>query len=87
MKTLKNIFLFFFLNLFFVAFLSMSEVKGQCAMCSLNAENGTQHGNTVGKGLNKGVLFLLGMPFFFATGAGVLWYAKFRKKEDRSSIL
>lgn len=59
----------------------------QCAMCSLNAENSTQNGNTQGKGLNNGILFLLGMPFLIGAGVGILWYTKFRKKEEKSSLL
>lgn len=59
-------------------FLSMGEASGQCAMCSLNAENSTKEGNTQGKGLNDGILFLLAMPFLIGAGVGILWYKKFR---------
>lgn len=58
----------------------------QCAMCSLNAENSTQEGNTQGKGLNKGILFLLAMPFLIGGGIGILWYKKYRTKTERSSV-
>lgn len=66
---------------------SYSEARGQCAMCSLNAENSTQNGNTQGKGLNNGILFLLAMPFLIGTGVAVLWYKKYRHKEEKSPIL
>lgn len=58
----------------------------QCAMCSLNAENSTQNGNTQGKGLNNGILFLLGMPFLIGGGIGFLWYKKYRTKSDKPSV-
>lgn len=87
MKTLKSFLLIAALAVVFSVGLSYTEAKGQCAMCSLNAENSTKNGNTVGKGLNKGVLFLLGMPFFIVTGAGVLWYTKFKKKEEKTPVL
>ena len=61
--------------------------NAQCAMCSMNEENSTQHGNSQGKGLNNGILFLLGMPFIIGAAVGVLWYTKFRKKEEKPSIL
>lgn len=64
-----------------------SQAEAQCAMCSLNAENSTQHGNTQGKGLNNGILFLLAMPFIIGGGVGILWYVKFRKKEEKPSVL
>lgn len=60
---------------------------GQCAMCSLNAENSTQHGNTQGKGLNNGILFLLGAPFLIGAGVGILWYKKYRTKSPRPAVL
>jgi len=49
-------------------------------MCTLNAEQSTQDGNTQGKGLNKGILFLLGMPYLAVGAIGYLWYKKYRKK-------
>lgn len=67
--------------------LNTSSVYAQCAMCSLNAENGTQHGNTVGNGLNNGIYFLLAMPFLIGAGIGVLWYKKFRLKEEKYTSL
>ncbi len=58
----------------------------QCAMCSLNAENSTQEGNTQGKGLNDGILFLLAMPFLIAGGIGFLWYKKFRTPNSKNNL-
>jgi len=58
-----------------------SGVHAQCAMCSLTAENATENGNTQGKGLNKGILFLLAIPYLAAVGVGVLWYKKYRGKK------
>ncbi|WP_236537131.1 hypothetical protein [Sphingobacterium composti Ten et al. 2007 non Yoo et al. 2007] len=63
-----------------------SVAQAQCAMCSLNAENSTQNGNSQGKGLNDGILFLLAMPFLIGGGVAFLWYKKFRHKETKSPI-
>ena len=62
-----------------------TNVVGQCAMCSLNAENSTQNGNEQGKGLNDGILFLLAMPFLIGGGVAILWYNKFRAKEENKA--
>ena len=62
-----------------------TAVEAQCAMCSLNAENGTQHGNEQGKGLNDGIFFLLAMPFLIGGGIAILWYKKFRNKEEKKA--
>lgn len=57
------------------------RADAQCAMCTLTAENATQNGNNQGKGLNKGILFLLAIPYLAAVGVGVLWYKKYRSKK------
>ncbi|WP_156138126.1 hypothetical protein [Sphingobacterium sp. T2] len=56
-------------------------------MCSLNAENSTQHGNTQGKGLNNGILFLLSMPFLVGGSVAILWYKKYRQQEAKPPVL
>jgi len=58
-----------------------SYVQAQCAMCTMTAENATENGNTQGKGLNKGILFLLAIPYLAAAGVGILWYKKYRGKK------
>ncbi len=57
------------------------DVQAQCAMCTLTAENATENGNTQGKGLNKGILFLLAVPYLATVGVGVLWYKRYRSKK------
>ena len=57
------------------------RADAQCAMCTLTAENATQNGNNQGKGLNKGILFLLAIPYLAAVGVGVLWYKRYRSKK------
>lgn len=86
MKLFKTI----LFSMFFCLTLNLlvpNNVQAQCAMCSLNAENGTQHGNTQGKGLNDGIIFLLAMPFLVGGIVAVVWYKKFRKVEEKSPIL
>jgi len=54
----------------------------QCAMCSLTAQNATENGNQQGKGLNRGIMFLLVIPYLATAGIGILWYTKFRAKKS-----
>lgn len=49
-------------------------------MCTVNAEQSVKNGNTQGKGLNSGILYLLAIPYLMISGIGVLWYLKYRKK-------
>ncbi len=70
----------FFVALFFSLLITSSEVQAQCAMCTLNAENSVKNGNTQGKGLNNGILYLLAAPYLAIAGVGYVWYKKYRRK-------
>lgn len=50
----------------------------QCAMCVTALE---QNGGQLAAGFNKGILFLLGMPYFVFTAIGVSWYMKHRRRQ------
>ncbi|MGK6351038.1 hypothetical protein [Parapedobacter sp. DT-150] len=80
MNTIKR-----FLGVWMMVFALLAAMpdtaRSQCAMCTLTAENATENGNTQGKGLNKGILFLLAIPYLAALGIGVLWYKKYRGKK------
>lgn len=66
------------------AFAVSNTASAQCAMCSVNAEQGTKNGNTQGKGLNTGILYLLAIPYVLITGVGVLWYLRYRKNATQT---
>jgi hypothetical protein len=83
MRSLKIILIGFLLIL---STLSSSEVSAQCSMCTLNAENSVQNGNTEGKGLNNGILYLLAAPYLAIAGVGFLWYKKYRRKNVSMNI-
>jgi hypothetical protein len=70
----------FILFLLVFTFAVRPSVNAQCAMCSINAEQGVKNGNTVSAGLNTGVLYLLSIPYLMAIIVGVVWYKKYRKK-------
>ena len=61
-------------------------VKAQCSMCTISAEQGTKNGNTQGKGLNSGIIYLLAIPYLLITGIGILWYRNYRKKISSATL-
>lgn len=69
----------------FILFISVLATTGiapavaQCSMCTINAEQGTKNGNTQAVGINKGVLYLMAIPYTILIGLGILWYKKYRK--------
>lgn len=50
-------------------------------MCTLNAEASVANGNTQGRGLNNGIMYLLVMPYLAVAVVGFLWYKKYRRKD------
>ena len=72
---------FFVLLVFAIGLSSVQEADAQCAMCTVNAEQGAKNGNTQTKGINDGVLFLLATPFLLVAGVGGIWYFKYHKQQ------
>jgi len=61
-------------------FIGISASNAQCAMCRRIAEtNQKQHDNKAGRGLNKGILYLLSLPYIIGTVGAIAWYRN-RKK-------
>jgi hypothetical protein len=51
--------------------------SAQCAMCVTALE---QNGGAMAAGFNRGILFLLGMPYLVFTAIGAMWYWKRRHR-------
>ena len=67
---------YIFLALFILCFLLIStDVEAQCAMCRSSVEsNITNQSSKIGLGLNKGILYLLSLPYLLIASLGYLWY-------------
>lgn len=74
MKRLRIILLTIFL---FAA--GSSVVNAQCSMCRRTAETSLEKGETKGRGLNTGILYLMSVPYLMGGVAGLIWW-KHRKK-------
>ena len=53
-----------------------NTASAQCAMCVTALE---QNGGEMAAGFNRGILFLLGMPYLVFTAIGASWYLKRRR--------
>jgi len=60
-----------------------ADVQAQCAMCktSVTSSNTNNENKLVrfGNGLNKGILYLMAIPYVLAGTVGFLWYRYNRK--------
>jgi hypothetical protein len=70
-KLLVSLFLVLFTFLFFTSY----SVEAQCAMCRGSLESSVSQGSTnLAAGINKGILYLLVMPYLIMGTIGYLWY-------------
>ena len=64
-----------------ITFLVMEEVNAQCVMCKAIVESGNELGqNETGKGLNQGILYIMGIPYLLLLVGGVLLFKKVKQK-------
>lgn len=69
MKRLAGLFLLLSLLLCFSV-----DSTAQCAMCRRNVEsNKESHNNKVGTGLNKGILYLMSVPYVIGAIGLAVW--------------
>ena len=80
MKSIKRFFLLLSLSLS-ISMINPAPLQAQCPMCRVSAEQNLKMGGTAGKGLNKGILFMLAAPYLIVATMGVYWL-KIRKKEE-----
>jgi hypothetical protein len=57
------------------------DLLAQCPMCKMSAETNLKNGGTMGRGLNKGILYILSAPYLFVGVLAYLWVRN-RKKVD-----
>jgi len=53
---------------------SLSSVEAQCPMCRMSAESNLKSGGSAGKGLNRGILYMLAMPYLLVGTLGFVWW-------------
>jgi len=63
-----------------ISFTLITEVNAQCSMCRQAAESGIKKGETQGRGLNKGILFLMAIPYALG-GTAFFIYKKNKRKQ------
>lgn len=75
---MKKVLFIFLLTLSVFTLGGNTNASAQCAMCTINAEQGVKNGNTQAKGINSGVLYLMAIPYLMIGALGILWYKKYR---------
>lgn len=68
------------LALLLLVLLLPESALAQCPMCKASAESSLKEGSRVAVGLNKGILYLLMMPYLFYGVLFLLYWFKTRRK-------
>ncbi len=64
------------------------DLDAQCPMCKMSAESNLKNGGTAGKGLNKGILYMLTLPYILVASLGYIWWKNHQAdKEDEVARL
>jgi len=75
--------MFLLVVLLLVAFLGTGEeLSAQCPMCRATAETNLANGGTEGRGLNNGILYMLGMPYLLIGTIAFLWWKNRKQGMD-----
>lgn len=75
-KILSLLALLFTLNVMSV------EMQAQCPMCKIAAESNMKNGGTAGKGLNRGILYMLATPYLIVGTVAFFWWRNRKKEQD-----
>ena len=67
------------ISLFFLLCISATTANAQCSVCRASAESNVEQGHSVGRGLNKGILYLMSIPYVLGGAAWYVWYKNKRR--------
>ena len=52
----------------------LPTAEAQCPMCRMSAESNLKSGGSAGRGLNRGILYMLAMPYLLVGTLGFVWW-------------
>lgn len=55
-------------------------MQAQCAMCKSVVESNLENGDTIGSGLNDGILYLMAMPYISLALIAFFWVRHNKKQ-------
>lgn len=70
------------LALVFTLSISNVEVQAQCPMCKIAVESNMKNGGNSGKGLNRGILYMLLTPYVIVGSVAFVWWRNRKKEEE-----
>ncbi len=62
--------------------LAIIDAEAQCAMCKSVVESNLENGDSIGKGLNDGILYLMAMPYI-SLGLIAFFWSRHNKRAKK----
>ncbi len=63
-----------------------TDLTAQCPMCRMSAESNMKNGGSAGRGLNRGILYMLAMPYLLVGTIGFIWWKNQQEFLDEPEI-
>ena len=70
---------YYYILVFAILFLIGVDADAQCSMCRYVSESAGENGSGITRGLNNGILYILGIPYMLLLGIGFLLFKKRRE--------
>lgn len=67
---------------FTVFLLNPIEVLGQCSMCRSIAESSVSGGQQIGRGLNNGIIYMMGIPYLILVILGYFLFKRIKQSKE-----
>jgi len=64
-----------------ITVVNIPEVAAQCQACKSTVETNLASGGTAGLGLNKGILYLLAMPYLMILSVAGIWLYRLKTRK------
>ncbi len=77
----------FVLILVFVVIAGSDDLLAQCAMCKATVTDNVESGQGIGQGLNKGILYLMSVPYIIGSFIAFFWYKSSKKDNEKQQFL
>ncbi len=71
----------------FLMLQNLPMAQAQCPMCKASVESNLANGETKGAGLNKGIMFLLIIPYLAAGSIAFVYYRNYKLRKKRQESL
>jgi hypothetical protein len=70
-----------------VSIAGTSDLFAQCAMCKATIKDNVETGQGIGQGLNKGILYLMSVPYIIGGFVAFFWYKASKKDREKQQFL